>query len=106
MWDEIWRLISSGSISGIPTIAVMALTLIMGVVVGYIIKRMLKIAIILGILVVAAAYLGVFSLSFESLKTAAEQHGPQVVHYATLIIGIMPLGIGFVIGVVIGFIFS
>ncbi len=106
MWDEIWRLISSGNMSGIPTIVVMALPLILGIVVGYIIKKMLKIAIVIGILVFAAAYLGVFSLSLESLKTAAEKYGPQIVHYATLLIGIMPLGIGFIIGVVIGFIFS
>jgi hypothetical protein len=36
----------------------------------------------------------------------ATQYGPLVVQYGTLLLGLLPLGIGFAIGFVIGFIIS
>jgi uncharacterized membrane protein (Fun14 family) len=66
----------------------------------------LKIAIIAGIILVVVAYFGFFGLSLGALKNLADQYGPMVVHYGTLLIGILPLGIGFIVGLVIGFIFS
>jgi len=36
----------------------------------------------------------------------AETYGPVAVHYGTLLIGILPLGLGFFIGAIIGFVLS
>lgn len=104
--DEIFRFITSGSVSGIPTIVIMILPFIIGLVVGYLVHKMLKIAIIAGIILVVVAYLGFFGLSLSALKNLSDIYGPIAVQYGTLLIGILPLGLGFFVGLIIGFIFS
>jgi uncharacterized membrane protein (Fun14 family) len=37
------------------------------------------------------------------MTSLVEQYGPIVVQYGTLLIGILPLGIGFIIGFGVGF---
>ena len=104
--DDIFHFITSGTISGLPAIVVMILPFILGLIIGYLAHKFLKIAIIAGIILVVVAYLGFFGLSLTALKSLADKYGPIAVHYGALIIGILPLGIGFIVGLVIGFIFS
>jgi uncharacterized membrane protein (Fun14 family) len=104
--DDIFKFIASGSIGGLPPIVVMIIPLILGLVVGYLVHKMLKIAIIAGIILVVVSYFGFFGLSLGALKNLSDTYGPIALQYGTLIIGILPLGIGFIVGLIIGFIFS
>jgi len=101
--DELLKFISQGSIGGFPPIAVMAVPFVLGLIVGFFIKKALKIAVIAGLIIVAVTYLGVFSLGLEGLKDTMAQFGPLAVHYAVILLGMLPLGLGFVIGLVVGF---
>jgi uncharacterized membrane protein (Fun14 family) len=104
--DDVIRFITSGSIGGLPTIVVMILPFIIGLIVGYLVHKFLKIAIIAAIILIVVAYFGFFGLSLSVLKDYATQYGPIVYQYGVLLIGILPLGIGFIVGLIIGFIFA
>lgn len=104
--EDLLAFIGSGSISGLPTLVLMALPFIIGLILGFFAKKLLKIALIGIIIVVIASYLGFFSLSLDALKDIATQYGPMAIHYGVLLMGILPLGLGFVVGLVIGFIFG
>lgn len=104
--DDILGFITSGSIGGLPPIAVMIIPLVIGLIVGYLIHKFLKIAIIAAVLVAVAAYIGFFSLNLGAMKDLSDKYGPIAVQYGTLLIGILPLGIGFIVGLVIGFLLS
>src|SRR3989337_4292078 len=101
MWDEIFKYITSGQSFGVPTLVLMAVPFIVGLIAGFMIKKVLKIAIIVVILALVASYFGLFNLSLDSLKDAANTYGSQVVHYATLLVGVLPLGIGFFLGLIL-----
>ena len=101
--EGIFEFISSGNIFGLPTFVVMLFPLIAGLIVGFLARKFLKIAIIAAVVILIAAYLGFFGLNLTSLKRLAEEFGPIAIQYGTLIIGILPLGIGFFVGVIIGF---
>lgn len=104
--DDVINFITSGSIGGLPPILVMIIPFVLGLIVGYLVHKMLKIAIIAGIILLVVSYLGFFGLSLGALKNLSDTYGPIVVQYGTLLIGILPLGIGFFVGLIIGFIFS
>jgi uncharacterized membrane protein (Fun14 family) len=104
--EDVFGFITSGSISGVPTIVWMILPLIIGAVVGYFLHKFLKIAVVIAVIVAIAAYLGYLSLSTSSMANLVEQYGPMVVQYGTLLIGILPLGIGFIIGFAVGFLLA
>jgi uncharacterized membrane protein (Fun14 family) len=104
--EDVFGFITSGSIGGLPPIVVMIIPFILGLVVGYLVHKFLKIAIIAAIILVIVSYFGFFSLSLGALQDIANTYGPIAVQYGTLLIGILPLGIGFIVGVIIGFIFS
>ena len=104
--DELLRFITSGSIAGLPPIVVMIFPLIVGLIVGFLVKKFLKIAIIAAIIIVVVSYLGFFALSLTSLQDIADKYGPIAIHSAVLLIGMLPLSIGFIIGLIIGFIFG
>ena len=106
LMDELFGFITSGSIAGIPTLVVMAIPFIIGLIIGFLLKKTLKIAIVLGIIVVIVSYLGLFGLSLGVLKDVADQYGPAVIHYAVLLMGMLPLGLGFIVGLAIGFLFG
>ena len=106
VFDEIFNFITSGSIGGLPTIIIMILPFVLGLIVGYLLHKFLKIAIIASIVLVVVAYLGFFGLSLGALKGIADKYGPIAIQYGTLLIGILPLSLGFVVGVVIGFVLS
>ena len=104
--EDIFGFITSGSIFGLPPIVIMIIPFVIGLVVGYLVHKMLKIAIIAGIILVVVAYLGFFGLSLGALKDLSDIYGPIAVQYGILLMGMLPLGIGLIVGLVIGFIFS
>jgi uncharacterized membrane protein (Fun14 family) len=104
--EDLFGFITNGSIGGLPTILVMLLPFILGLIVGYLVHKFLKFAIIAAFLLIIASYLGFFGLSLGALSNLATQYGPAVIHYGALLIGMLPLGLGFIVGLVIGFIFG
>jgi hypothetical protein len=104
--DPIIHFITTGSIGGLPPLVIMAIIFVIGLIVGYLIHLFLKIAIIAAIILFIVAYFGLFGLSLNVLKDYAVQYGAIVYQYGILIIGILPLSIGFIVGVIIGFVFS
>ena len=106
VFEDIFGFITSGSIGGLPPIVIMIIPFVIGLIVGYLVHKVLKIAIIAAIILVVVGYFGFFGLSLSALKDLADKYGPIAIQYGTLLIGILPLGIGFIVGLVIGFIFS
>ena len=106
VFEDIFGFITSGSIGGLPPIVIMIIPFVIGLIVGYLVHKVLKIAIIAGIILVVVAYFGFFGLNLIALKDLADKYGPIAIQYGTLLIGILPLGLGFIVGLVIGFIFS
>jgi len=104
--EDIFGFITSGSLFGLPPIVVMIIPFVIGLIVGFLFKKMLKIAIIAAIILVVVAYFGFFGLSLGALKNLSDTYGPIAIQYGILLMGMLPLGIGLVVGVVIGFIFS
>ena len=104
--DDVIRFITSGSIGGLPPIVVMIIPFILGLVVGYLVHKMLKIAIIAAIILVVVSYFGFFGLSLGALKDLSDKYGPIAVQYGTLLMGMLPLGIGLIVGLIIGFVFA
>ena len=104
--DDIFRFITSGSIGGLPPIVVMIIPFVIGLVVGYLVHKMLKIAIIAGIILVVVSYFGFFGLSLGALKDLSDIYGPIAVQYGILFMGMLPLGIGLIVGLIIGFVFA
>jgi uncharacterized membrane protein (Fun14 family) len=104
--DELLGFVTSGSIAGLPPLVVMMIPFIVGLIVGFFIKKALKIAIIVGIIAVIVSYFGLFGLSLDALKDLGTKYGTIAIHYAALLIGILPLSLGFIIGLILGFIFG
>jgi uncharacterized membrane protein (Fun14 family) len=104
--DELLHFMTSGSIGGLPPIVVMIIPLVVGLIVGFLVKKFLKIAVIAAIIIVVVSYLGFYGLSLVTLKDLADRYGPLAFHYGVLLIGILPLSIGFVIGLILGFLFG
>jgi len=112
IWEDLLSILSSGKIPGIPSeitffglpsLAFLSIPLIAGLVLGFLVKKALKIALIGIIAVGAGLYFGV--LSMDTLKTALEigkSYGPEAMQYAAILFGMLPLGIGFIIGLIIG----
>jgi uncharacterized membrane protein (Fun14 family) len=104
--EDVFGFITSGSIGGLPPIVVMIIPFIIGLIVGYLVHKMLKIAIIAAIILVVVSYFGFFGLSLGALKGLSDTYGPIAVQYGALLMGMLPLGIGLIVGFIIGFIFS
>lgn len=104
--EEVIGFITSGSIVGLSPLIVMVITFVIGVIVGYLARKVLKIAIIAAVILIVVSYLGFFGLSFGVLQTAAETYGPLVIQFGALIIGVLPISLGFIVGLIVGFIFS
>jgi hypothetical protein len=102
--EDIFGFITSGSICGLPPIVVMIIPFVVGLIVGYLIRKMLKIAIIAGIILVVVSYFGFFGLSLGALKDLSDKYGPIAIQYGILFMGMLPLGIGLIVGLIIGFI--
>jgi uncharacterized membrane protein (Fun14 family) len=103
VFEDIFGYILHGTIAGLPTYLVMLFPLIVGLIVGFLARKFLKWAIIAAVVLLIVAYLGFFGLSLGTLKDLADQYGPMAIQYGTLLIGILPLGVGFFVGLIIGF---
>jgi len=104
--DELLKYISSGQVFGLPTMAFMAIPFVVGVVLGLMIKKALKMAILLTIIVALATYLGIVSVSLDKLKAVFDAYGSQAAMYAAMVIALLPLSAGLVIGLIIAFKFG
>ena len=104
--DQVINFITSGSIGGIPPLVLMIIPFVIGLVVGYLFHKMLKIAIIAAFILVVVAYFGFFGLSLGALKNIADTYGPIAIQYGVLLMGLLPLGLGLIVGFVIGFVLS
>jgi uncharacterized membrane protein (Fun14 family) len=104
--EEVINFITTGSIGGIPPLVLMIIPFVIGLVVGYLFHKMLKIAIIAAIILVVVAYFGFFGLSLGALKGIADTYGPIAIQYGVLLMGVLPLGLGLIVGFVIGFVLS
>ncbi len=104
--NDVIHFIASGTIGGLPTIVVMILPFVIGLILGYLVHKFLKIAIIAAIVLIVVSYFGFWGLSLGALKDLATKYGPIAYQYGVLLIGMLPLGIGFIIGLIIGFILA
>jgi hypothetical protein len=104
--EEVINFITTGSIGGIPPLVLMIIPFVIGLVVGYLFHKMLKVAIIAAVILVVVAYFGFFGLSLGALKGIADTYGPIAIQYGVLLMGVLPLGLGLIVGFVIGFVLS
>jgi hypothetical protein len=103
IWSDMFGYISSNL--GM-SIVIMAIPFIIGLIVGFFIKKLLKIAIIAAVILIVLAYFGIFGLSFNTLGDWAVAGGAAALAGGMLLFGVLPLGIGFIIGLILGFIFG
>jgi len=101
IWSDLLGLVTS-NLGGVPTLLIMAVPFIIGLIVGFFIKKTLKFAILIAIILVIATYFGFFGLTWATLGNV----GMDVIQGGILLFGMLPLSIGLIIGVIIGFIFS
>ncbi|KON34013.1 MAG: hypothetical protein AC479_02460 [miscellaneous Crenarchaeota group-6 archaeon AD8-1] len=106
MLNELLGLIFSNNINGIPIILVMAIPFFIGLVIGLLIKKFFKIIIIFAIITLIFSYLGFLTINLSLLKSISDTYGPLIIHYITVITGILPIGLGLVAGLIIGFFFG
>lgn len=104
--DDLLKFILGGSISGLPTLVVMAVPFLIGLFVGYLAKKLVKIAVIVGLIIAVLAFFGFINLNLEGLKDIIARYGPEAIYYAAAVMGVIPLGLGFLVGLAIGFIFG
>ena len=104
--NDLFGFISSGSLGGVPAIVLMIIPLAIGLILGFLVHKFLKFALIATVLVIIGAYLGFYTLNLGAMADLAKQYGPNIIQAGTVLIGMLPLGIGLVIGFIIGFIIS
>jgi len=104
--SDLFHLIGGSLGGGIPSLAVMAIPLIVGLVVGFLLRKALVIGIVLVFVALIVSYLGFVSLSSieQGTKSLVATYGPVASSYVAVFLGIIPLSIGLVIGIIIGFI--
>jgi uncharacterized membrane protein (Fun14 family) len=107
MLDDLMHMVS-GNLGGLPSLLVMAIPLIIGLILGYVVKRVLKIGLILVAVALVAAYFGFINLGSLAGEASSfvSKYGPMANSYLSLFFGIVPLSIGLVIGFLLGFIFT
>lgn len=91
------------SFNGIPGIGFLAIPFVIGLVLGFLVKKALKLAL-LGLIVVSVGmYFGVVNMTdIQRYLEITKNLGPQAMQYAAVLYGMLPLGAGFFIGLVIG----
>ena len=103
LWDYILDIIAGETVFGLPTSISMIGIFIIGLILGILLWKMLKMAIVLTLLIGVGMYFGVVGSGFiEDVKTLLLNYGPQALQLAALVIGILPFGLGIAAGFVIG----
>ncbi len=92
----------TGNLGGIPTLIFMAIPFIVGLIVGFLVKKFLKWGILAAIILVVATYFGFFGLTWGTLGNV----GMDAIQGGILLFGMLPLGLGFIIGLILGFLFA
>ncbi len=102
LFEELIHFMFDGSIAGLPPLVIMAVPFIIGLVLGILARTVLKVALILIVILAIAIFFGFYSTS--ELQQLAQMYGPDALRYGALLLGVLPLSIGFIIGVIIGFV--
>jgi uncharacterized membrane protein (Fun14 family) len=100
LMGAILNIISNESLLGLPTTLFMTLPFILGLIIGFFIKKALRMALILSLIAGVSIYFGVINL--EQIKDLVINYGGVALHYATILIGMLPLSIGLIIGMLFG----
>ncbi|HVP22471.1 MAG TPA: hypothetical protein VMS77_01010 [Conexivisphaerales archaeon] len=105
--DDLMHLVS-GNLGNIPSLVVMAVPLIIGLILGYVVKKALKVGLLLAAIALVAAYFGYINLgsTVSEIQSLVTKYGPMASSYASVFFGVVPLSIGLVIGFLLGFIFT
>jgi uncharacterized membrane protein (Fun14 family) len=87
---------------------VLAIPLVVGLIIGFLIKKVLKIGIILAIVALIAVYFGFISMGTitKTLSDLSDKYGPVAMQYVAIFFGVIPLSLGLIIGIILGFIFG
>ena len=106
IFSDILKLIEGQFGGGIHSIVAMLPTIVVGVVLGIILHKAFKYGIIALIVAAVAVYLGFVSLSTieGGAKDLVAKYGPVAQSYIAVFLGLVPLSIGLVIGIVVGFV--
>lgn len=107
VWDELFKIlggqIPNVSLFGLPGYAFLVGPLVIGLVLGFLIKKALKIVLISIAAIALGLYFGVFMLSdVQKYLQITKGLGPEAMHYAAILFAMLPLGTGFFVGLVIG----
>lgn len=103
-WNIIFNFVLNGTISGIPVIGFSIFSFILGFVIGYLLRRLIRLALLVGFIVIIASYLGFINVS--EIKSMAQRYGPDIISYLAFIIGIIPMSLGLIIGLILGFLYG
>ncbi len=103
-WGAVSNFVLNGTISGIPVAGFSLFSFILGLAIGYLLRKLIKLALLVGFIVIIASYLGFINVS--EVKSMAQKYGPDIISYLALIIGIIPVSLGLIIGLVIGFFYG
>ena len=87
---------------GIPAPIVMGLPFIVGLILGFLIKKLLKIALALIIAAGVGVYLGFITINLDALRDAAAKYGDAATVAASMLLSIVPMGAGLIIGFILG----
>jgi uncharacterized membrane protein (Fun14 family) len=83
--------------------AFLSIPLVIGLILGFTVKKAFKIVIIAIVIVASSLYFGILTMSdLRFYLQAVKGFGPEVMHYAAILFTMLPLGIGFTIGFIIG----
>ena len=103
--DFIMEIIAEETLFGLPTIVSMFGLFIIGLILGIVFRKALKLAIFIYIISIIGTYFGVGSWGFIDRVTGLlKEYGSEAIKYATLVCGVLPLGLGLVAGFIIGLI--
>ncbi len=104
--EDLFQFITGGAISGIPSWGFMIIPFVLGLVAGFFIKKVLKLALIAIVILFVLTYVGILNFGLGSLEVLIAQYGPIAIQYAAVLLGLLPLSLGFAIGAIIGFLVS
>jgi uncharacterized membrane protein (Fun14 family) len=98
----------TGTLAGLPTPLLMAPPFILGAILGYFLKKLIKWVLVITIIAIVGSFLGFFNLASASTEARGliARYGPEALNYLTLTVGVLPLGAGFILGFAIGFLLA
>lgn len=99
----IMEIITKETLFGLPTIVSMFGVFIIGLIIGILFRKALKWGIVLVIIAGVGLYFGVVSWGFIGrVANYLMDYGSKAIQYAAVVCGVLPLGLGLVVGLIIG----